>query len=342
MITDIENVTEYLKTYGNQLAQKVKQTAEPLFNPGDPWDKKMATLLRAPFAAQGDVIQGLVKTLQNQTSAIVVGEMGSGKSLIGACVPYLSGNGGRPPRVLVSCPGHLVKKWRREIVETIPHAQTRIVRKLTDVLAMDPTTVNTVPDYYIISKDKAKLGYAWRPAVNFSRLKGGFVCPVCGRLILNTDGVPVDEGYFTRKKRLCLSCRSPLWQADNTRVRRYAIAEYIKKHMKGFFDFFIADEVHELKGGSTAQGNSFGALASAAKKTIALTGTLLGGYGDDIFYILYRLSPRRSPNTARKITPGRRGRRPPPFLRESLGSALWYLATTCWENVPFCIWLILP
>lgn len=63
-----------------------------------------------------------------------------------------------------------------------------------------------------------------------------------------------------------------------------------KKHMKGFFDFFIADEVHELKGGTTAQGNSFGALASASKKTIALTGTLLGGYGDDIFYLLYRLS----------------------------------------------------
>jgi len=46
-----------------------------------------------------------------------------------------------------------------------------------------------------------------------------------------------------------------------------------------------------LKGGATAQGNSFGALASACKKTIAMTGTLLGGYADDIFYILYRLSP---------------------------------------------------
>jgi len=83
-----------------------------------------------------------------------------------------------------------------------------------------------------------------------------------------------------------------MWQADNSRIRRYAISEYIKKHMNGYFDFFIADEVHELKGGSTAQGNSFGALASACKKTIAMTGTLSGGYGDDIFYILYRLSPK--------------------------------------------------
>ena len=115
MITEIQNVTEYLKTYGNLLAEKVKQSAEPLFNPGDPWDTKMNTLLREPFAAQGDVIEALVKTLEKQNSAIVVGEMGCGKSLIAAVLPYISANGRRPPRVLVMCPGHLVKKWRREI-----------------------------------------------------------------------------------------------------------------------------------------------------------------------------------------------------------------------------------
>ncbi len=292
MITDIGNVTDYLKTYGTQLAEKVTQTAEPLFNPGDPWDAKMDTLLRAPFAAQGDVIMSLVKTLEEKTSAMVIGECGTGKTLISHVTAYLSTNGRKPPRVLIMAPGHLVKKHQREVMQTIPRAQARIIRRLTDVLAIDTTTVNKVPEYYIISKDRAKLGYAWRPGVILSRLHGGFVCPACGRLIVNTDGVPVGKGYFTTKKCRCLSCRSPLWQADNTRVRRYAIAEYIKNHMKRFFDFFIADEVHELKGGTTAQGNSFGALASASKKTIALTGTLLGGYGDDIFYILYRLSPR--------------------------------------------------
>jgi superfamily II DNA or RNA helicase len=292
MITEIQSVTDYLKIYGNQLAGKVKQGAEPLFTPGDAWDPKMDTLLRKPFTAQGDVIQSLTITFQEKNAAIVVGEMGSGKSLIGACVPYLSRNGGRPPRVLILCPGHLVKKWQREIRETVPHAQARIIRRLTDVLAIDPSRTNRVPEYYIISKDRAKLGYAWRPAAIFSKVKGGFVCPGCGRLIVNSDGVPVGIGYFKRKKRSCHSCGCPLWQADNARVRRYAVSEYIKKHMKGFYDFFIADEVHEYKGGTTAQGNSFGALASASRKTIALTGTLLGGYADDIFYILYRLSPK--------------------------------------------------
>ena len=50
--------------------------------------------------------------------------------------------------------------------------------------------------------------------------------------------------------------------------------------MEGFFDYAIADEVHELKG-DTAQGNALGTLASCAHHIAVLTGTLLGGYADD-------------------------------------------------------------
>ena len=83
-----------------------------------------------------------------------------------------------------------------------------------------------------------------------------------------------------------------LWQADNTRFRRFSIADYVKRFLNGYFDFFICDEVHEMKGGNTAQGNAFGTLASACKKTIALTGTLLGGYASHMFYLQYRMSPQ--------------------------------------------------
>lgn len=36
-----------------------------------------------------------------------------------------------------------------------------------------------------------------------------------------------------------------------------------------------------------------GVLANKAKKTILLTGTLMGGYADDLFYLLWRVMPRR-------------------------------------------------
>lgn len=45
--------------------------------------------------------------------------------------------------------------------------------------------------------------------------------------------------------------------------RKYSPAEYIKKYLKGYFDVFIADEVHKSKGGATAQGkHSSGVMKS--------------------------------------------------------------------------------
>jgi hypothetical protein len=68
--------------------------------------------------------------------------------------------------------------------------------------------------------------------------------------------------------------------------------DLIGRHMKGFFDYGIADEVHELKG-DTAQGAALGTMASCAKRTIILTGTLNGGYTDELFNILFRLHPKK-------------------------------------------------
>jgi hypothetical protein len=73
--------------------------------------------------------------------------------------------------------------------------------------------------------------------------------------------------------------------------RKVAAIEYIRRKMKNFFDICIIDEVHELKGGVTAQGNALGALVSASKRCIAGTGTLFGGKAEDIYYIMWRLFP---------------------------------------------------
>jgi len=87
---------------------------------------------------------------------------------------------------------------------------------------------------------------------------------------------------------------------EKTINRRLSVAEYIKRQMpKGFFDLAIFDEMHELKGGDTGQGNAFGAIASMSKKIMGLTGTLLNGYASSLFYILYRLDPRLMKQTLR-------------------------------------------
>jgi hypothetical protein len=85
---------------------------------------------------------------------------------------------------------------------------------------------------------------------------------------------------------------SALWQADEKKIRRFAPVDFIGRYMPNFFDYAIADEVHELKG-DTAQGNALGTLAGCAQRTVVLTGTLLGGYADEVFNILFRMHPSR-------------------------------------------------
>jgi SNF2 family DNA or RNA helicase len=90
--------------------------------------------------------------------------------------------------------------------------------------------------------------------------------------------------------RLVEGCGSPLWRM-NGKVWRYEPALFIKRHLRGFFDYLILDEVHEEKGSDTAQGHAAGALASCCRKVIALTGTLIGGYAEHLRPLLFRLSP---------------------------------------------------
>jgi len=289
MLESINDVTGYLQAFGNALANKIQIEAQPLFQPGDDWHPRMRGLLRTPFQAQADSIQAAVETLRKQDSVMCIGALGVGKTLIGAPIPYIKENG-HPPRVLVMCPGHLTRKWAREVIQTIPGAQATIISRLPDVQAIDPQEKHKGLRFYIVSKERAKLSYAWRPAFNLSRNVP--TCPDCGEKVVDRDGVPVDQEILVKRKHRCSACNAPLWQADNTRFRRYSVADYIKKRLNGYFDFFICDEVHELKGGATAQGNAFGTLASACKKTIALTGTLLGGYASHMFYLNYRLNPQ--------------------------------------------------
>jgi len=161
----------------------------------------------------------------------------------------------------------------------------------------------------VVGRDRAKLGYFWRHAYQIARCgryQGSVInpdngSPVClgseGERLLAIDFKKVklsemlgqgEDANHTRR-----SLYSALWQADGKKIRRFAPIDFIGRYMDGFFDYAIADEVHELKGGDTAQGNALGALAAAARHIAVLTGTLLGGYADELFNILFRLGASR-------------------------------------------------
>jgi superfamily II DNA or RNA helicase len=73
---------------------------------------------------------------------------------------------------------------------------------------------------------------------------------------------------------------------------RYPIAQYIRRRYDGLFQLAIIDECHEYKSQSTDRGHAFGTLVRASKRTLAMTGTLFGGFATSLFYLLHRLDPR--------------------------------------------------
>lgn len=74
----------------------------------------------------------------------------------------------------------------------------------------------------------------------------------------------------------------------------YQPTEFIKRYLPaGYFGTLIVDEGHEYKNAGSAQGQAMGVLARKCRKTLLLTGTLMGGYADDLFHLLWRLHPKQ-------------------------------------------------
>ena len=294
------NLGEFIDTYRDAIAQRVVESYPPLYRPSE-YNGHLPHLLRSPLGAQEDAIRGAVLSLQAHRGTTVVGEMGTGKTFIATAAAHMAGF----HRVLVLCPPHLTRKWKREVEETVPSARTAIVTSITDLERLR-YSVGAGPLFVVMSRERAKLSYRWKPAViqRWAVANGRLVrdeetgepfripcCPVCNTQILDKDGVPLTYMDLNRRKRVCPRCSSPLWQADGSSFRRYPLADYVKHRMKGFFDLLVTDEVHEYKGRGSAQGIAAGILADVCGKSLSLSGTLMGGYASTLFHLLYRFSP---------------------------------------------------
>src|SRR5439155_5095950 len=280
------NIHDFIEEFRSVIIASVGQDSNPLYHPGT--DRKkiyqlIKSLPRRPIASQVDAIGGIVQALGVRDSAILVGEMGLGKTYISiAAAAALEFT-----KILVVCPPHLVSKWRREVKQTIPMATALAAERIGDF--EKALNQKRWPLFVILSREKAKLGYYWKGHAALFK-DGTFVCPRCRMLLIDRDGVPVSDEALNRKKQKCKECREPLWEADSRGQRRFPLATYLKNKYPGYFDLLISDECHEYKGAATAQGIALDHLGKAARQILALTGTLLGGYSSNLFYLLFRIS----------------------------------------------------
>ena len=230
VIDDVEGLTKFMKEQGEQIAQFVLNKYQPLYN-FDPTPKEeMAInglgLNRKPIPGQNP---GLLPAQKHAAIALsrvaryepanVQGEMGVGKTTIAiAAMDLLDAY----PAIVV-CPPHLVEKWIREIVETVPGANAREIRRIGKSTSKEE--VNDVDQFLadvkvgkmgrkavaVVANTSAKMGTGWRPAVLHRKVydkdSNQFVnvccCPSCGAPITDDNGIYLNEADLENTRLFC-------------------------------------------------------------------------------------------------------------------------------------------
>jgi clan AA aspartic protease (TIGR02281 family) len=102
--------------------------------------------------------------------------------------------------------------------------------------------------------------------------------------------LPGTEVNHGGRKWVVKECGEPLWNWTS-KPYRWAPARIIHKKLKRFFDYLIIDEVHEQKSDESAQSMAAGKLIASVKHTLALTGTIIGGYANHLYPLMIRMNP---------------------------------------------------
>jgi hypothetical protein len=255
IIKDVKGLSEFMKAHGEKIAAHVLEIYRPLYNL-DPTGKEIVVLdtlgtqrkllpgqeRAGLLPAQRHAAVAMARSIRRHGVGNMQGEMGIGKSTIGAAVIELLD----AYPALILCPPHLVPKWIREIEEVIPGAQACELRRIGRN-SDEPCDVNDVRNFLdqyqqacetaqktggtkpkwvaVVAHTSAKFGAGWQPAVVTRKtrdpLTGKIVdacaCPGCGQVVMvEKDGLitPVtDPAELTEKRQFCHN-RIPGWELD--------------------------------------------------------------------------------------------------------------------------------
>ena len=242
---EVRGVTDYLNTFGIQIAARIKGQFNPLFDPATESLSQEVLAVNeyiiksagySLFNAQLAASESIKRRLRIAKEALLIAECGTGKTKIGASALHayqqrlhfrqnnLNDNVHSKHFNIVLCPSHMAEKWVREIEESLPNTFAVIVTCISDIDQVYAAYKNDNKTCYIIlTKEKARDGYMRRPAAIWNKYRREFICPDCYKALemeLSDDGskykVPADQFFFrkeTRNNRKCEHCQSMLWTA---------------------------------------------------------------------------------------------------------------------------------
>lgn len=239
-------LTQFLADFGSSLFEAVTEQNRPVYH-GQIYPETEAaldSLSRQLFTAQREVVRAVFQLLvqEDKPAAVINAEMGTGKTMMSIAVAAAAHQAGLH-RTLVLSPPHLVYKWRREILNTIPDARvwvlngTDTLAKLLQIRAMHGKP--KVPEFFVLGRVRMRMGYHWRPAyqVSYEYTPGEentkayrtpiYCCPKCGCQIRDEENKPFMgeeslKAYLSKDRRFCkrltknragelTECGEPLW-----------------------------------------------------------------------------------------------------------------------------------
>lgn len=243
-LIDEEEVTQnfmslgdFLADFGDSLFDAVSSQNKAVYqgeiNASD--DAVLENLTRKLFPAQKTTVNAVSSLLfdENQPAGIINAEMGTGKTMMAIATAAIAHHRGYQ-RTLVLSPPHLVYKWRREILQTIPNAKVTVLNgadTLSKLVLMKKNAFRQAesPEFYILGRVRMRMDYHWKPAYSVVQKadaylddqghkhyyrKKTFQCPECGKEIkLNKQAFGLEDeliAYLGSDRRYC-ECGSPLW-----------------------------------------------------------------------------------------------------------------------------------
>ncbi len=280
----------FIDQFGEGLLEQVRRQNPPIYDPDldtqtPVWRARqhvLDNLTRQPFEAQAHAVHAVVKLLldHNEPAAVLNADMGTGKTMMAICVAALMQS--THPRTLIVSPPHLVYKWRREILATVPGAKVWILNgpdTLRKLLALRNALglKTSKPEFFVLGRVRMRMGFHWKPAfLTRQVLQDGqrfrfACCPDCMEPIEreNADGemMPLSAEaaslMLADRRCKCGHCDSTLWTLIRAGKR--------------------IDSMHDLVLGALKQMPTIG--DKTARKLLSIFGEdLLGGMLDDNVY----------------------------------------------------------
>ena len=171
-LATVSDLQGFLEQHAGDIAQTMADRYAPLYS--EPtraeWDRLAPLLKGKPLPgrktsgllpAQKHVAIAASRSLQSQGWADLIAEMGCGKTAMSLATLELLPDA---YPALVICPGHIVRKWAREVEEVIPGARGLVIDSLAELIAFHEQYRPGDKVVAVLSKERAKLGSGWEPA----------------------------------------------------------------------------------------------------------------------------------------------------------------------------------